>query len=80
MGEGGGDQRCLFDHWEMSAVLGDDDFGLGVHGTRGFQRSDRDVAVVPAPDDQRRPAPGAEPEVSVLLDVTGFAFAEADKK
>ena len=27
-----------------------------------------------------RPAPGAEPEVSVLLDVTGFALAEADKK
>ncbi len=27
-----------------------------------------------------RPAPGAEPEVSVLLDVTGFALAEGDKK
>jgi hypothetical protein len=27
-----------------------------------------------------RPAPGAEPEVSVLLDVTGFAYAEGDKK
>jgi general secretion pathway protein M len=27
-----------------------------------------------------RPAPGAEPEVSVLLDVTGFALAEADRK
>jgi general secretion pathway protein M len=27
-----------------------------------------------------RPAPGAEPEVSVLLDVTGFALAEPDKK
>jgi general secretion pathway protein M len=27
-----------------------------------------------------RPAPGAEPEVSVLLDVTAFAYAEAEKK
>ena len=27
-----------------------------------------------------RPAPGAEPEVSVLLDVTGFAQAEGEKK
>lgn len=27
-----------------------------------------------------KPAPGAEPEVSVLLDVTGFAYAEGDKK
>jgi len=27
-----------------------------------------------------RPAPGAEPEVSVLLDVVGFALAEGDKK
>jgi len=27
-----------------------------------------------------RPAPGAEPEVSVLLDVSGFALAEGDKK
>ena len=27
-----------------------------------------------------RPAPGAEPEVSVLLDVTGFALTETDKK
>jgi hypothetical protein len=27
-----------------------------------------------------RPAPGAEPEVSVLLDITGFALAEGDKK
>jgi general secretion pathway protein M len=27
-----------------------------------------------------RPAPGAEPEVSVLLDVTGFGLAEGDKK
>jgi len=27
-----------------------------------------------------RPAPGAEPEVSVLLDVIGFALAEGDKK
>jgi len=27
-----------------------------------------------------RPAPGAEPEVSVLLDVTGFALAEGEKK
>jgi general secretion pathway protein M len=27
-----------------------------------------------------RPAPGAEPEVSVLLDVTGLALAEVDKK
>jgi hypothetical protein len=27
-----------------------------------------------------RPAPGAEPEVSVLLDVTGFALADGDKK
>lgn len=27
-----------------------------------------------------KPAPGNEPEVSVLLDVTGFAFAEGDKK
>jgi general secretion pathway protein M len=27
-----------------------------------------------------KPAPGAEPEVNVLLDVVGFAFSEADKK
>jgi hypothetical protein len=27
-----------------------------------------------------RPAPGAEPEVSVLLDVTGFAYSEGDKR
>ncbi|TMH33116.1 MAG: hypothetical protein E6H66_12875, partial [Betaproteobacteria bacterium] len=27
-----------------------------------------------------KPAPGAEPEVSVLLDVTAFALAEGDKK
>jgi hypothetical protein len=27
-----------------------------------------------------KPAPGAEPEVSVLLDVSGFALAEGDKK
>jgi hypothetical protein len=27
-----------------------------------------------------RPAPGADPEVSVLLDITGFALAEGDKK
>jgi general secretion pathway protein M len=27
-----------------------------------------------------RPAPGAEPELSVLLDVTGVAYAEGDKK
>jgi hypothetical protein len=27
-----------------------------------------------------KPAPGAEPEVSVLLDVTGFAYAEVDRK
>jgi hypothetical protein len=27
-----------------------------------------------------KPAPGAEPEVSVLLDVTGFTYAEGDKK
>ncbi|HXX86209.1 MAG TPA: type II secretion system protein GspM [Casimicrobiaceae bacterium] len=27
-----------------------------------------------------RPAPGAEPELSVLLDVSGFALAEGDKK
>jgi hypothetical protein len=27
-----------------------------------------------------KPAPGAEPEVSVMLDVTGFAYAEGDKK
>lgn len=27
-----------------------------------------------------KPAPGAEPEVSVLLDVTGFAYAEGDRK
>lgn len=27
-----------------------------------------------------KPAPGSEPELSVLLDVTGFAFAEGDKK
>jgi general secretion pathway protein M len=27
-----------------------------------------------------KPAPGAEPDVSVLLDVVGFAYAEAEKK
>jgi hypothetical protein len=27
-----------------------------------------------------KPAPGSEPEVSVLLDVTGFALAEGEKK
>jgi len=27
-----------------------------------------------------KPAPGAEPEVSVLLDVSGFAYTEADRK
>jgi len=27
-----------------------------------------------------KPAPGAEPEVSVLLDVSGFALADGDKK
>lgn len=27
-----------------------------------------------------KPAPGSEPELSVLLDVTGFAFAEGEKK
>ncbi len=27
-----------------------------------------------------KPAPGAEPEVSVLLDVVGFAYAEGEKK
>ena len=27
-----------------------------------------------------KPAPGNEPEVNVLLDVVGFAYAEAEKK
>lgn len=27
-----------------------------------------------------KPAPGVEPEINVLLDVAGFAFAEAEKK
>jgi len=27
-----------------------------------------------------KPAPGAEPEVSVLLDVSGFAYTEAERK
>ena len=27
-----------------------------------------------------KPAPGSEPEVNVLFDVVGFAYAEADKK
>jgi hypothetical protein len=27
-----------------------------------------------------RPAPGAEPEMNVLLDITGFALSEGERK